>query len=137
VSATNLPPGIYLKSVRFGDKDVTNETLDLTGDIAGKTLQILLSPHAAEIKGIARDAEGKPLDSIYVPLHGPGEFSASWFTDESGAFEFHNLAPGAYRIGASPESKQYKTCFESHAATFAVTEGAQVEIAPPLIVHTP
>ena len=130
---TTLPPGTYLKSVRFGDKDLTNEKLDLTGDIAGKTLEILLSPHAAEITGAVRDAEGKPLDNVYVTLRGPGDFSASWFTDDTRAFEFHNLAPGEYRIGASPEGSPNKTDFESQSAVVTVTEGARVEIAPPLI----
>jgi hypothetical protein len=42
---------------------VTNVELNLTADIGGKTLEILLSPHAAEVAGVARDAEGKPLDA--------------------------------------------------------------------------
>jgi hypothetical protein len=59
-----------------------------------------------------------------VTLSGPGET----FVSQS--------APGQYRIGASPDRSRYKSDFESQAATFAVAEGAHVEIAPPLIVHT-
>ncbi len=134
VRAANLPEGTYVKSVRFGDKDVTNVELDLTRDIAGKALEILLSPHAAEITGVMRDAGGKALDDAEVTLRGPGEFSASWRTDESGAFEFHNLAPGEYRIGATLGGTHNKSDFERQAATLTVTEGASVDIAPPVIV---
>jgi hypothetical protein len=106
VTIRNQPAGAYIKSIRFGDADITGKDLDLPsthGEAGGKTLDILLSPHAAEVTGTVRDSQGVARPGAQVRLWKPGDVIGRDQTDQNGTFHLDNLAPGNYRIGAWQE----------------------------------
>jgi hypothetical protein len=145
VEVTNLPSGTYLKSIRWGDRDVTGAAIDLTVGTQGKSLDIVLSPHAAELSGAVRDSTGAIVPGATVVLHhilsdslggaNPGDQT----TDQSGAFVFHNLAPGSYKIAAftGEQSEDFKKRFDAQAASFTLSEDSRYSVAPPLIAKAP
>ena len=63
----DLPDGVYVKSIRLGGQDVTRAKLDLTSGVSG-TLDILLSPRAAEVLGTVKNNEGEAVSGVLVTL---------------------------------------------------------------------
>ncbi len=100
VQVKNGPEGSYVKSVRLGDQDVTEEGLDLTGGVAG-SLQITLSPEAAQVDGVVRDTDNQPVAGATVVLV-PGSRRYSLYreerTDQNGAFSLKGVTPGDYKL---------------------------------------
>jgi protocatechuate 3,4-dioxygenase beta subunit len=102
VSAMGLPDGYYIRSVRAGNQELPNRSLDLRSGAAGP-MEIVLSDKAGTISGTVNDAEGKPTSGISVVLmpSDPAQrvgFDAYKTTnsDQSGAFTWKNLPPGEY-----------------------------------------
>ncbi|HEX5431625.1 MAG TPA: hypothetical protein VFW83_06645, partial [Bryobacteraceae bacterium] len=71
VNVAGLPPGTYIKSIRYGNQDITKSALDLSSGEGG-SLDILLSPKAADVSGTVRDSEGKALPGVRAALWIPG-----------------------------------------------------------------
>ena len=71
VRPIDLPEGMYIKSVRYGDLNITKAPLDLTSGVKGQ-LNIQLAPNAADIAGIVRDADGAALGGLIVTMWTPG-----------------------------------------------------------------
>ena len=66
-----LPAGTYVKSIHYGQQDVTNKSIRVTSGIGG-TLEVLLSPHAADVSGVVRNQNGDPMPGIQVTVWRPG-----------------------------------------------------------------
>jgi len=146
VSVQPLPPGTYIKSIRFGSLDLMKTPLDLTGG-SGGTLNIVLSPNAGDIGGIVHGADGMPLASVFVTLWTPGvpaegvtDFTRTTATDVNGQFKFASLPPGEYRIAAWEQIDpglgtvpEFRIKFESKAAAVKLDESAHENIEAPLI----
>jgi hypothetical protein len=143
---TPVPPGTYVKSIRFEGQDVTKATLDLTSG-GGGTMSIALSTKVAQISGMVHGTDGMPLASTWVSLWTPGvpaeaaDFTRTAQTDANGQFEFDSLPPGEYRVaawegvmtpglGTFPE---FRIKFESQAAAVKLEEGAHENVEAPLI----
>ena len=108
VGVNGLPQGIYVKSIRFENIDVTHDYLDLAN--SGGALEIVLSTKGAGVSGIVRNEKGEAVPNVPVTLWTPGrpvngvyDAPRSANTDGSGAFQFGNLAPGEYRVAAWEE----------------------------------
>jgi hypothetical protein len=99
LSAGGLPEGCYTKQIRFGGQDVTRGIVDLTSG-AGGQIEIVISPKAAQVSGVVRNAKGETAKDTMLTLWqssdetGAPEFIRSFRTDESGNFRFASLAPG-------------------------------------------
>jgi hypothetical protein len=141
-----LPDGVYVKSVRVGGQDVTHSTIDFTSGVSG-TLDILLSPRAAEVLGTVRNKDGGALPGGQVTLwprklrpenvwSGPAQSA----TDQNGDFRIAGLAPGEYyaiaweeiELGLTYELDFLKR-FESQATTVTLEEGSHQTAQPKLI----
>ena len=103
---TRVPDGSYVKSVRFGGRDVTRTGLDNTSG-AGGTMQIILSPKAADVSGVLRNDKREPLRGATVSLWPKTPDLGSntggvrqGYTDQDGGFKFTSLAPGEYYVAA-------------------------------------
>lgn len=100
VSISNAPAGVYLQSVRFGDRDVTDTGFDLSAGSPG-SLEVLLNSDGAEISGVVAGDDGIPMSGVTVALI-PNTRQSRLFkgdtTDQSGAFKFQGLAPGDYNL---------------------------------------
>lgn len=147
-----LPPGTYLKSVRFGGQDVTKTAIDLTS-VQTAQLDVLLSPNAAEVKGVVHDTSpdgnGQPVTGVQVTLWTPGipaedtaGFSKDLLTDENGQFDFTFLPPGEYRIAAWEKIDpglssvpEFRGKFDTQAVTVKVNELDHQTVDAPLITR--
>jgi hypothetical protein len=106
VQVNGLPQGTYVKSMRFGGQDVTRAPLDLTAG-GGGSLEIVLSPKAADVTGVVLSEKGDPVQGVPVTLWPkiPDRGSATngiktANTDQNGSFKISGLAPGDYYAAA-------------------------------------
>jgi protocatechuate 3,4-dioxygenase beta subunit len=146
VVVTDLPDGVYVKSARFNGEDVTHAPIDLSAG-GGDTLEIVLSPKAASIIGIVRDAQGQALGGVPVTLWSATEDAGSpsrgirtALSDQNGAFQFRSLLPGDYFLAGweevDPGLLEYHpflTLFNGDAATLKLAENAHAALEAPLM----
>jgi len=139
VSASPMAEGLYVKSVRFGDTDITRKPLDLTKG-GGGTIDILLSPHAADVTGTMRNAGGVPMQGIRVslwPRDGAGWDAVggvkSGTTDQKGTVLIGNLPPGDYYLAAWEDASdglveysEFRRRFEREAARIHLDENSHL-----------
>jgi hypothetical protein len=89
--------GLYLKEVRYGDIASNDGTVTVTG--AGGSLQILLSRRVAHLTGkMSATAVGIP-QVVLIPANAGDEVRQATL-DQTGAFSFGDLRPGAYKLYA-------------------------------------
>lgn len=145
VVGTDLPDGVYVKSARFNGEDVTHAPIDLSAG-GGGTLEIVLSPKAASIAGIVRDAQGQVLSAAPVTLWSatpdagsPSRGIRFEASDQNGAFEFRGLPPGEYFLAAWEETDAglleyhpFLTQFNGEAARLKLAENAHAALEAPL-----
>lgn len=141
-----MPDGAYLKSVRFGGQDVTHTMLDFTSGVNG-SLDILLSPRAAEVSGTVRSKDGVAITGVEVTLWPKGMRPESvWSgpyrtsTDQNGDFRIAGLVPGEYDAIAWEDLEHdliyehdFLKRFESQATAVTLEEGAHQTVQPKLI----
>ena len=106
IQVNGLPQGTYVKSMRFGGQDVTRAPLDLTAG-GGGSLELVLSPKAADVTGVVLNDKGEPVQGVPVTVWPkiPDRGSAangikSANTDQNGSFKITGLAPGDYYAAA-------------------------------------
>lgn len=94
------PPGSFVKRVRLGETDVTEEGMDLTGGVAG-SLQVTLGLAGAQVDGVVQGADEKPVSGATVVLV-PDSRRYSLFkearTGDNGSYSFKGVPPGDYKI---------------------------------------
>jgi hypothetical protein len=94
------PPGSFVKRIRLGETDVTEEGLDLTGGVAG-SLQVTLGLAGAQVDGVVQGADEKPVTGATVVLV-PDSRRYSLFkearTGDNGSYSFKGVPPGDYKI---------------------------------------
>jgi hypothetical protein len=95
----DVPEGSYVKTVRFDGQDMPGKMLDLTSGHGGE-MQIMVSLNAAEVSGVVRDEKGDTVSAVVVQLFDETRILAATLTDQSGAFELKNLAPGEFEVFA-------------------------------------
>ncbi len=140
VNVYNLPDNVYVKSMTFAGQDVNGKDLDLTSG-AGGEMQILLSPNGAEVTGIVRDADGKPVPAAVVQfIAKDGEIAKTTTTDQNGAFDEKGLAPGDYQVFAWEDREDgiisdpdFRKSFESKSTAVKLAEKSRENIEPVLI----
>jgi protocatechuate 3,4-dioxygenase beta subunit len=96
----NLPEGSYVKSMRYGDQEVSDDTIDLSGGVAA-AIQVTLSMAAAQVDGVVQNLENKPVSGATVVL-APDSGRYSLFkemrTGDNGSYSLKGVAPGDYKI---------------------------------------
>jgi hypothetical protein len=102
-----LPPGAYLKSAKFGDKDALSG-VDLTAPAPESRLELVISFLGAQVDGVILDEQGRPAGGIacLIPEPPQPEQSALYQTAEAaedGQFRFRGVRPGKYRVYAWEE----------------------------------
>jgi hypothetical protein len=107
-SVNPLPPGAYVKSVRFGGQDSTKTLLDLTSG-AGGVLEIVLSLKAAEVTAMVRTNNGESVPGVTVSLWSKTANAAEpageriLTSSSDGSIKFGGLRPGEYYVAAWEE----------------------------------
>jgi hypothetical protein len=139
----NPPAGTYVKSMRYRQQDAMDKPIHIDSSAGGK-LEIVLSPHAAQLTGFVRDSSGTPLPGVALSLWKPGQASGSGFihltsdTGPAGTFLFANLAPGEYRVAAWEGDgmlsiPEFLSQFETRAAAVRLDRDSRQNVDVPLI----
>jgi Carboxypeptidase regulatory-like domain len=136
VNINGIPDGTYVKAIRFGGQDALHSPVDLTSGGGGQ-FDIVLSPTAADVAGVARNSNGEPAVNVNVALWPkPGSNTSATFqfrgaqTDKDGSFRMTNLPPGEYFAAAFDllsdtgvlQSPDFRAKFESKAAAIKLSD---------------
>jgi protocatechuate 3,4-dioxygenase beta subunit len=97
---SNVPPGRYRPTLTWNGAYADAPLLDLT-TAAPADLTIHASSAVASISGTT-----EPGAAVILTLDGPGSLPRVTDANPSGAFSFHSVAPGAYRIVALPQAER-------------------------------
>ncbi len=142
VQIENAPPGKYVKSIRFGDREIKNAEIDLSGG-SGAALNIVLGADGGEVDGNVQNASGQPAAGTPITLAPAEEFEGRWdllkraVTDDSGNFRIKDVAPGEYKVFAweadiddRTQSPEFRKPFEDRSAPVTVgpNEKAAVQV---------
>jgi len=132
VQFENIPPGKYVKSIRFGDREIKNAEIDLSGGSSG-ALNIILGADCGQVDGNVQTASGQPAAVTPITLAPAEEFEGRWdllkqtVTDESGNFRIKDVAPGEYKVFAwegdpddRTQSAEFRKPFESRSASVTI-----------------
>jgi hypothetical protein len=126
--AINRVPGVYLKSVRMGDKQLADRRIDLASKL--EPLIIVLGADEGEVEGSVQNAQGDPVvrARVNVIAYGDhsdrGDFNRFGFSDGKGEFNIKNVPPGEYKVFAwedvpvgAPQDPEFRKPFEKQAAS--------------------
>lgn len=127
---------LYLKSVRWGDTDVTDGEFDVTAGVAANlSLTIVLGADAGRIDGSVSDDKSAPVEGARVMLvpqrgHRSAPFYKTASTDASGHFTLRGIAPGDYKIFAWDTVNLNAVMYDPDFLKPYETDGQSVAIAP-------
>ena len=100
---------LYLESARFGDDDVMDRMLTVSGSTAGRELDVRLSSKTGTLDAVAMDRESRPAGGLLVIVvpdlarRGRSQLYKTATTDDRGRAHLDGLAPGEYRVFATAD----------------------------------
>jgi protocatechuate 3,4-dioxygenase beta subunit len=127
------PAGAYLKSVRYGALETPAGAIEMPDPAGGGVLEILLATDSATISGTVVNPDGNPLPGAAARLWSgndgdePGQFAIA---DQDGRFEIQAIAPGVYRVAASPSTRQLSGPESGESLTLAAGEKRAIILRP-------
>jgi len=134
VMVTGFPEDFYVKSIRAGDKETYDGTLDLRHGAPRGELVVTLGSNGAEICGVIRDQNGNKTKARTLVLLDNDfglDIIADLESDNDGKYCVKGLAPGKYRlIAGDPDSFSFATTislFESVIEPIQVGEGEKLK----------
>jgi Carboxypeptidase regulatory-like domain len=125
------PKGCWVKEIRYDNRDVKDEGIDLTNGITGP-VEIVLSPTAGDISGVVVDESGNPVPGATVLLLSKSgaylnRYAAN--TDYQGKFQLYPVRPGDYTVFAW-EDVSYLAWFDPEFLKAYSSRGVAVPVAP-------
>ncbi len=130
------PDGGYLKSVRVGDADVTESSIDFTNGVAGGDITVVIAISAGQITGTVQNEKLEPAPGAVVVLIPEGKrreldrFFQTSSTDQNGNYTLKSIAPGEYRLFAfdtveygAYQDPEWLKPYESKGERLSVKEG--------------
>jgi hypothetical protein len=137
--------GAYVKSIRFGDQDVTSGKIDLMQQSSG-VLNIVCGTDVGQIQGSVQNENGEPAAQVMISVVPEGEHQGrqdlyfQLMSDENGKFEYRDLAPGDYKVFAWDSmdqemmlSAEFQKAFESRGASVSVPPGGNASVQVKMI----
>jgi hypothetical protein len=108
------PGDSYVKEVTYNDLKLADGVLRI-GPAESGTVRVLMALGAAELAVAVADTEGKPVPNatvIVVPdsittVTALSRVSTHGKTDQNGSYKLKSLAPGKYRVLATPQSVRW------------------------------
>jgi protocatechuate 3,4-dioxygenase beta subunit len=105
---SNVPRGWYVKSIRYGGRDVIDEPVEFKDGGEASPLEIVLSNRGAVIGGRAVDQAGTPSRALILAFRVDDKdavtLAATATAAPTGAFRIGPLRGGNYRIVALPSA---------------------------------
>jgi hypothetical protein len=137
VRIDRLPPGLYLKSIQFGDQDVTAD--GRIDPIPGSgPLTLTLGSDAGTVEGTVK-AGPLPVSITLIPDDRPARFDLYQTVDlEDSSFRFRSVPPGSYKVfvwevTGDKQLEEFRKPLEPKAASITVRPGDRQTIQPRLI----
>jgi len=137
--------GAYLKSMHFGDQDVSNGKIDLTQQTSG-ALNIVCGTDVGQIQGSVQNESGQPAAQVMVTVAPDDEHQSrqdlfyQLMTDENGKFDYRDIAPGEYKVFAWEsvdqemlQSPEFRKAFESRAGSVSISPSGNASVQVKLI----
>jgi len=135
-------PGMYLKSVNVGGRDVTDTPYEFKN---GDRVTLIMSTRASSLEGVVTDAAGKPVPETAILVFSEdkdhwrmgGTRTRNGRTDRDGKYRVLGILPGRYFVIAVPRERTMfgpntdSTFFEQltkEATTFVIGEDEQRQV---------
>jgi carboxypeptidase family protein len=143
--------GMYVKSIRLGERDASNGVIDLSQP-SKAILNVVLGVDGGQIQGSAQTPAGDPAPNVAITV-APAEqyqFRRDLFkrtvTDPKGNFQLQDVAPGDYKVFAWETidddvvwNADFRKAFEGQAASVSIgpksRESVQVKVIPAAAVE--
>jgi hypothetical protein len=132
-------PGVYLKAIRAGDKQLAGRRVDLSSKM--EALTIVLGADVGEVEGSVQNAKGDPVARarVNVIAYGDqanrGDLNRFGFTDDKGEFKIKDVPPGEYKVFAwedvpvgAPQDPEFRKPFEKQAAPLRMQPNGQEKV---------
>jgi len=137
---------LYLKAVRWSDRDVMQSGLDLTQGVAGGGLAVVLSANGGQIDGVVEDDQSAPVIGAMVALvPADARRMKALFkmdqTSRSSHFRMKGIAPGSYKLFAWEDADPNRVLydpdflkpFDSQGKSIEISEGSKESVQLKLI----
>jgi hypothetical protein len=135
VNVLGTPENFYLKSVRFGDADITDSGLDFMQGTQAGELSVLISPNGGQVEGSVENAKGDPAGAAIVVLipDAPRRQLQRYYktanADQNGHFTIKGIPPGEYKLFAweqveygAYQDPDFLKPFESSGESVSISE---------------
>jgi hypothetical protein len=143
-SGSGLDPGIYVKSVHYGEQDVTEGLVAVVA--ADAALTVILGADGGQLTGVAQADDGQPAANVPVTIAPADRFAnredllKTARTDSTGSFSVAGLAPGEYKVYAwgdpdvpMAEDAVFRSEFSGRAAEVTIGANGQASVQVKLI----
>ena len=103
---------LYLRTLRFGNQEVKDGLLDLSGGVSG-SLELVMASDGAALTGKVQDSKQRPAAGVTVVLAPDGarrsnpDLFKNAVTDQNGSFAFRAIPPGEYKVFAWEAVEEY------------------------------
>ena len=137
--------GAYVKSMHFGDQDVTSGKIDLTQQSSG-ALNILCGTDVGQMQGSVQNENGEPAAQVVVTVvpddehQGREDLFIQLMSDQNGKFDYRDIAPGNYKVFAWEgddfqmlQAPEFRKAFESRAASVTISPGGNASVQVKMI----
>jgi hypothetical protein len=127
-------PDFYLKSVRWGDEDVTESGIDLTAGASQGELVVVLSANRGAVVGMVENDNSEPVAGAFVVLmpvnlSRTGYVVGSVTSDPKGHFSFQTVAPGRYKLIAWDDVNPNGAINDAEQLQLIESKGDSVDIS--------
>jgi hypothetical protein len=131
----SFPPDSYIKHITFNDIDLSSGVLHLAPAASG-ILHILMAQGTAELSVAVADSEGKPAPNTTVIVVPDSVTSVPALsrthilgaTDQDGNFNTKSLAPGRYRMLATPQTVRWEVPEDLEKVLLVMFQAKEVEL---------
>ncbi len=132
--SVNVPEDLYLKAVRWSDRDVMQSGLDLTQAAGGSGLVVVLSASGGHVDGLVQDDQSAPVERAMVILmptdaHRKKALLKAALTSHTGNFQIAGIAPGSYKLYAIDAADLNQVMYDPDFLKPFASQAESVEIS--------
>lgn len=133
VSVT-APEDLYVKSVRWSDRDVMQSGVDLTQGAGGSGLTVVLSANGGHVDGVVQDDQSAPVERAMVVLVPSDALRKKALlkvgqTSHNGNFQIAGIAPGSYKLYAFDDADPNQVMYDPDFLKPFASQAESVEIS--------